>query len=286
MVRTTDLLHYTTVVTHTVTGPDRRGFQQDPRIFFCEPGWSWAPAPLPDLDCWCVLEGEGRLNTGGETHSLRSGFCFLFAPGSKPTATHDPEHPLTVFAAHLDPRAPFGRASAGVPIPPVNEPILVEDTHRLRRLTGLVLDSVPLDSSFRCEEASLALRQLFHLLAHPDSRRSPADPRLDRVRQRVLQRLAHPWTVDDMAAVASLSPSRFNVLFKAHFGQSPNRYLIQARIDRAKALLHETRMSQQEIADALGYRDVYFFNRQFTKETGIPPGRWRDGSRRPARPLA
>lgn len=89
-----------------------------------------------------------------------------------------------------------------------------------------------------------------------------------------------------MAAVASLSPSRFNVLFKAHFGQSPNRYLIQARIDRAKALLHETRMSQQEIADALGYRDVYFFNRQFTKETGIPPGRWRDGSRRPARPLA
>lgn len=91
------------------------------------------------------------------------------------------------------------------------------------------------------------------------------------------QKLAHAWTVEDMARAASLSPSRFNVLFKAHFAQSPLRYLIRARIDRAKNLLRETRMSLAEIADALGYSDIYFFNRQFKKETGIPPGRYRGG---------
>lgn len=278
MARTTIFLHYTTVMTRTTVHLDRRGFHSDPRIFFCERGWSWAPAPLPDLDCWCVLEGEGLLNLDGHSYVLCAGFCFLFPRGSRPTATHNPDHPLTVFAAHLNPHAPCGVGNSVSGMPPVRTPIFVADTQRLRRLTDLVLDSVPLDSDFRCEEASLAMRQLFHLLAHPDSRRPSADPRLERARQSVLQRLAYPWSVEEMATAASLSPSRFNALFKAHYGESPVRYLIQARIDRAKALLRETRMSQQDIADALGYRDIYFFNRQFTKETGVPPGRYRSGS--------
>jgi AraC-like DNA-binding protein len=253
-------------------------FRNEPRIHFCEPGWSWSPAPLPDTDCWCVLGGQGQVNLGRDTHLLHTGVCFLFGPGTRPVAKHDPATPLTVFAVHVD--IPPDRKSAPPVsgLPPRNLPIQVTDTQRLRRLCELLTDSAPLDSDFKREEASLAFRQLLHLLAHPQARQAPADPRLERLRRQLHERLGQPWTVEEMARVAALSPSRFNVLFKSQFGRTPVHYLIHARIDRAKALLLETRMTQAEVADALGYSDVYFFHRQFRKFTGFPPGRIRDGA--------
>ena len=49
---------------------------------------------------------------------------------------------------------------------------------------------------------------------------------------------------------------------------SPEQFLIHARIDRAKYLLRETDMTIGQIADALGYRDVFYFSRQFARVTG------------------
>jgi AraC family transcriptional regulator of arabinose operon len=252
-------------------------FRSAPRVFYCEPGWSWSPAPLPDTDCWCVLSGEGQVTFGGHTYPAHAGTSFLFSPGSCPVAKHNPSRPLTVFAVHVVIKPGRQSDSPLRRIPPYNHPIQVADTQRLRRLCEVLADSPPLDSGFKREEATLAFAQLLHLLAHPGARQVPADSRLERARRQIHQRLAHAWTVEEMARIASLSPSRFNALFKAQYRETPMRHLILARVHRAKSLLRETTMSQEEIADALGYQDVYYFNRQFARETGIPPGRYRGG---------
>ncbi|HYF49612.1 MAG TPA: AraC family transcriptional regulator [Planctomycetota bacterium] len=68
---------------------------------------------------------------------------------------------------------------------------------------------------------------------------------------------------------------RFRKLFAAETGTSPARYRILKRIDRAKALLAEGRLSVKEIAEQLGYCDVYFFARQFKQVTGKTPSEFR-----------
>lgn len=75
--------------------------------------------------------------------------------------------------------------------------------------------------------------------------------------------------------MAGLSPSRYTALFREGMGQSPRQYVIASRMQRAATLLRETELTQAEIADLLGFNDVYFFNRQFTKFHDQTPGRFR-----------
>ncbi|MNP64606.1 HTH-type transcriptional activator Btr [compost metagenome] len=48
-------------------------------------------------------------------------------------------------------------------------------------------------------------------------------------------------------------------------------YVIRARIERAQHLLLYAGMNVTEVADALGYRDIFFFSRQFKQHTGKSP---------------
>ncbi|MNJ01019.1 HTH-type transcriptional activator Btr [compost metagenome] len=48
-------------------------------------------------------------------------------------------------------------------------------------------------------------------------------------------------------------------------------YIIKTRIDRAQHLLLHAGMNVTEVADALGYRDIFFFSRQFKQYTGKSP---------------
>lgn len=96
------------------------------------------------------------------------------------------------------------------------------------------------------------------------------------MRQRILSRPKHRWTVEEMAGLVGLSASRFHAVYKALFGISPMQDLIEARTECAKnRLLLSPDASLAEIAEALGYNDQFHFIRQFRKETGMTPGQFR-----------
>ena len=109
----------------------------------------------------------------------------------------------------------------------------------------------------------------------------PAATRADRlkfakVRHEILSQPEKKWTVQQMAALASLSPSRFHMLYKTVFGTSPLQDLIAARISCAKSmLLSNDTLPLQEIAERAGYNDQFHFIRQFKAATGKTPGQYR-----------
>src|SRR5690606_34009712 len=69
--------------------------------------------------------------------------------------------------------------------------------------------------------------------------------------------------VAELAESAGYSADHFTRIFKEYLGTSPQAYLVRARIDRARQLLHESSLSIGEIARMTGYADVFFFCRQF-----------------------
>lgn len=96
------------------------------------------------------------------------------------------------------------------------------------------------------------------------------------MRQQILSRPTHRWTVEEMADLVGLSPSRFHAVYKAQFGVSPMQDLIASRIEYAKdRLLLQPETPVSALAEALGYNDQYHFIRQFRKEVGITPGQFR-----------
>jgi AraC-like DNA-binding protein len=87
-----------------------------------------------------------------------------------------------------------------------------------------------------------------------------------------------PDTEPDYPALADLcgmSLSSLRRRFRAATGTPLHEWTMQARIVRARALLGETDTPIKAIAEQLGYRDVYFFTRQFRQRVGVPPAAFR-----------
>jgi len=96
------------------------------------------------------------------------------------------------------------------------------------------------------------------------------------VRREVLSHPEKKWTVAEMAALASLSPSRFHAVYKTEFATSPMQDAIASKISYARSLLvSNEQLTLPEVAEKLGYNDQYHFIRQFKAVTGQPPGAYR-----------
>ena len=87
--------------------------------------------------------------------------------------------------------------------------------------------------------------------------------------------LASKMEIDGLANVVALSRSHFSRAFKRSLGLSPMEYVVVRRVERAKAMISETREPLAEVALACGFADQAHLNRRFRDIVGISPGRWR-----------
>ena len=84
-------------------------------------------------------------------------------------------------------------------------------------------------------------------------------------------------TVDheQIADELGMAEVTFRRRFRAVTGAPPHEYVLQARVAEARRLLGETDLPIKSIAQQLGYKDVYFFSRQFKRFAGVPPALYR-----------
>jgi transcriptional regulator GlxA family with amidase domain len=82
-------------------------------------------------------------------------------------------------------------------------------------------------------------------------------------------------SVDELAAGAHLSRSRFAHLFKQHTGVASGRYLRDMRLEHARTLLETTFLSVKEVMAAVGINDPSHFSRDFQTRFGVSPREWR-----------
>lgn len=236
-----------------------------PTLHYCETEWSWSPALHGDYDFWLVLGGRGQLFADGNPYPLKSGTFILFGPQTRIRATHDPKNRLHVFSVHFI----LPETAPGIPFTVIDSPDLPLFKIMTRRCASL-WNRGDVGGKYQAERILETL-----LLQFFDEAKSI---RLDSIDEQILslteEIAAEPgrgWTLEKMARRVHLSRSQFTRRFTALIAQAPMNYVIRARISRARWLLLETRMGIGEIARALGYSDLYYFSRQFRKETGAPP---------------
>jgi AraC-like DNA-binding protein len=81
--------------------------------------------------------------------------------------------------------------------------------------------------------------------------------------------------LSEIARECGLSVSHFARSFKSSFGISTHQWLIQQRIEQAKELMKQTRMSLMDVALRSGFNDQAAFTRTFHRSAGVSPGKWR-----------
>ena len=105
-------------------------------------------------------------------------------------------------------------------------------------------------------------------------------PSLARVREQIDRHYAKPLTIEQLAALAGLSPFHFIRAFRAAFGQTPHQYLRARRLERAKELLATTAYPVTEVCGRIGFHSLGSFTTLFRRQTGETPAGYRAARRK------
>jgi AraC family transcriptional regulator len=114
------------------------------------------------------------------------------------------------------------------------------------------------------------------------SRRSPiphkgglAPRQIRRVLEYIEAHLTDELGLVELAAIVELSPHYFGEAFRISTGRSPHRYVMERRIEWARALLRDEDRPIRDIAYAAGFSSQSHFTANFRRVTGVTPGRYR-----------
>lgn len=82
-------------------------------------------------------------------------------------------------------------------------------------------------------------------------------------------------TLEQLAAIACVSPTHLCRIFKATFNKAPMQTLLLIRLTKASTLLVQTNYQIREIAHLTGFESPYHFSRTFKTCYGISPAQYR-----------
>ena len=115
------------------------------------------------------------------------------------------------------------------------------------------------------------------ILPHLTSaQRRKTDARIEDAVAYIEQHYTENISVEDLAAAANMSASRFYPVFREALGVTPVDYINHYRINRAIMLLSvESEKSIEEISMSVGFESSTYFRRVFKKITGKSPKEYR-----------
>jgi transcriptional regulator GlxA family with amidase domain len=111
---------------------------------------------------------------------------------------------------------------------------------------------------------------------------TPKSDRIELVLAHIRQNLRNPLTIEELAAVANLSPRQFSRAFLAETSQSPARAVEQLRLEAARFMMEEGRHSAKVVAQETGFADRERMRRAFLRTFGVPAETLRRNARRAA----
>lgn len=98
-----------------------------------------------------------------------------------------------------------------------------------------------------------------------------------RVRDRIDRDYAQPLDVETLARGVHMSAGHLSRQFRRAYGESPYRYLMTRRVERAMALLRRGDLTVTEACFAVGCSSLGTFSSRFTELVGVPPSVYRRG---------
>ena len=122
---------------------------------------------------------------------------------------------------------------------------------------------------------SLAYRFCSELVRAHEKAYSAKDERIVAAKRYIDENFKERECLAAAVSHSGISSRRFNDLFKGIFGTTPQRYIIERKIEEARSLLDASTLSVTEIAEQCGFSDLYYFSKVFKEHHGVSPRKYR-----------
>ena len=253
---------------------------------FCQPNWCWHKVPNQDTGfvLWFVVAGEGSLQTAHARYDLHPGDCFLLRLWDINIGEHNPARPLVVSWICFDCLDRHGQPLAPAKYPDVREHRRLPDISFFDQLIRRAIQHHA-DGPAHAEDARQWLNTAFREIAYHDRQLQFSGVQMEQyllVDELCARIREHPEQIKSMkllALQANCTVDHLIRIFKRHKGVTPWEFVIQCRIEKAGNLLRFSTHTITQIADLLGYADIYSFSKQFKSLTGQTPTLYRQAPR-------
>lgn len=253
---------------------------------FDNPTWHYAIHVHRDLvELIYVAGGTADIVIGKQRYQAKKG-DILFAQAGQPhsisSQPDDPSDVWTLMAADVHFATPYeGNLVTMHTQSGERAPVIHQMLEQIQALS----DELDNGGQVVCDYLCAGLVALFRdMLSHASVTFDQEPPTLA---AKVLRYLDQNYNQDiDLKALEQmffLSASHISREFRNEYHISPINYVIDKRLSEAKWLLVTTDISVQEISLQMGYENVYYFIRLFTKRVGFSPVDYRTRFTSPAR---
>lgn len=246
--------------------------------FYARNQFSTARSDKMSYIVFYTLGGAGLVQQGGQTVTLTKGQALLMdcrMPQSYGTAP-ERNHWYHLWA-HVDGSGVEQVAKRlGLPrLSPIELPLSRVQPHFSTLLDHLGYETVEVRA-----RTGVAVHAIMAelLIAHAQPASNSDEDPVAIACAHIGAHFAERITLEDLARIASVSPSHLIRLFKRQMDTTPHDYLLRRRITRAKALLAETTLTSAAIAAQVGFNSESNFSYRFSKMVGQSPRAYRQST--------
>lgn len=272
------LIRSTTTWLETLALPNTRvevDLHGTPALYTARPGWRAEPRPFGQHLLYYVASGSFRFRAGKREETLRTGDLLWLAPWTPFLCWLPAGPPVTFYRFRLK-----VTNSRGHELAHRTAPLIARGLESARPwIEEIVRHHEGPGGRFQSWRLRGALLGLFaDVLAPPPRPRtgSRLTPRQKEILAQALQAgFARPATPAQLAARLRLTPDYFARLFRRTYQMSPRTWIVRERVKMAAVRLLESQLGIGEVAAEFGYRDIFFFSRQFKQVMGRSPTRYR-----------
>lgn len=236
---------------------------------------NYSTSPRPCHNIVFILEGEGIIQTETDNFTVKYGDILLIPLGTTYISTWKAQPQTTFHSLH------FNFTKQNDPFQETHIPVQKIHAADFEELYEILLQFQKHQYS-RDTGSFLALAYFYSLLAkilprvkhtHEPATHNPVANAIEYIEQNY----ASPCTVETLASLCFLSPSRFFYHFKKQTGLSPIAYKNQICIrNAARTLLIEKHKSIEEISEEYGFESAVYFRRLFKSITGKTPKQFKN----------
>lgn len=228
---------------------------------------------------WLIMfvHEPARLRRDSEEPSVPANSLILWPPGAAQfyswgeAANVEPHSWMHVEGTWVSQQIEENRLETCEAIPLDDEAIFTESIRSLinEMTRNEEPDPVILQNLFQNWARSVAR----HLITNDPQRR--ISPSLLSVRDWLDEHFTERPELDVLARIACMSRSHLCHQFRKHFGTTISSYVIRKRMSIAQRLLYDIEQRPGEIAEMVGYPDIFQFSKQFKKTFGVSPTEYR-----------
>lgn len=246
----------------------------------CGPNWRDIDYTPDYSKFYFICEGEGWLKIGDREYYPEPGQLFLMPEGVKQSYSCISDQPFQKYWCHFSAKVGDINLFKMLEINHVCGPV---DPKVIQEIFRSLTNHTKSDAVYAHLLAKSKLMELFsYFIMNIDVegiifKNLNSIEKLTNVLAYIDSNIENNITVQELAEIAYMHPNYFIRLFKQHIGVPPIQYITRRKTEKAKALLMSTKSSVSEIAEHLGFSDLYYFSKQFKKNVGLSPSEFRLG---------